>query len=131
MSSVKTTKWKSIKTIFFNSNNIKKMLRLYSTSFRGLFRKHWNETFLQKNVNCFSQKKLHRRCSMGFMPISLYAVIGVHVVSPKTILEQSKLVLNILTRQLIHFDWVFLFKTKGSSFATELYCKNSGTWKIK
>ena len=84
------------------------MLRLFSTSFRGVFRTHLNicnGVFLQKAVNYFHKKVPSQMLDWVLnMSLSLYAVIGVRVVAPKTIKEQSKLVLNILTRQSIHCD---------------------------
>ena len=53
------------------------------------------------------------------MSLSLYAEIGICIVALSTIQEQSKLVLNILMRQLIYCDWIFLLKTKGSSSTIE------------
>ena len=51
--------------------------------------------------------------------ISLDAVIGVHVVTAWDCLKvQSKFVLKVLTELWIH-DQIFIFKTKGFTFATE------------
>ena len=65
-----------------------KMLRLYSTSFRGVFRTHSNiyvGVFCEKPLTIFT-KKLHRTCSTCFKYASkLYAVIGIRVVALETI----------------------------------------------
>ena len=38
------------------------------------------------------------------MPLNFYVVIATRIISPKAILVQFKLVLNILTRQSVHSD---------------------------
>ena len=51
--------------------------------------------------------------------VSLNAVIGVDVVTAWNCLKvELKLVLKVLTKQWIH-DEIFIFKTKGFTFATE------------
>ena len=53
-------------------------------------------------------------------PTSLYAVIGVHVLTAQDFLKkQSKLVFKVLTIQWIQHDQIFILKTKGSTFETE------------
>ena len=62
---------------FFNSNNIKQMLRLYFTSFRGIFRTHlsiFDRVFWKKLLAIFT-KKPHHRCFLNIL-LNLYAVIG-------------------------------------------------------
>ena len=50
----------------------------------------------------------------------MYAVIGIHVVTAEDFLKvQSKLVLQVSTRQSIQRDQILFFETKGSTFATE------------
>ena len=101
----KDHKVKINKNKFFNSNNIKLMLRIYSTCFRGIFRGHSNTydgVFCKKLLAIFTKKESITDVQLG--SISLHAVIGICILALKTISQQSDLVINILRRQSIHCD---------------------------
>ena len=80
---------RKVKIKFLNSNNIKQMLMLYSTSFRGVFRNNLNiydGVFSEKLLIIFTKKILSQMFDWVLnMPLSLYAVICVRVVASKII----------------------------------------------